>query len=120
MKFRHILFLAGAVAASASFADTYHPSNAEEGVSLHQQHAASGLTRSQVNTSVMGAQRDGTLSWISRGYPSRYPLSAGPMLSKSRQQVEDELRAWKANAVTSDGMLEVGGEIGWVNAPIRR
>jgi hypothetical protein len=116
MKFRHILFLAGAVAASASFADTYHPSNAEEGVSLHQEHASSGLTRAQVNTTVMGAQRDGTLSWISRGYPGTYPLVAGPNLSKSRQQVLGELAAWQRNPVTFDGLREVGGEIGWADA----
>lgn len=116
MKFRHILFVAGAVATSASFADTYHPSNAEEGVAIHQQHAASDLTRAQVNTSVMGAARDGTLSWISRGYPGTYPLVAGPNLSKSRQQVLGELAAWQRNPVTSDGLREVGGELGWVGA----
>lgn len=115
MKFRHILILAGAVATSAAFADVYHPSNAEEGVALHPDHA-SGMTRAQVNTSVMGAARDGTLSWISRGYPGTYPLVAGPNLSKSRQQVLDELAAWQRNPVTFDGLREVGGELGWVGA----
>lgn len=119
MKVRHILLTVGLAAiASTSFAgELYHPSrSAEEGVVLHPNHSTSGLTRAQVTTNVMGAQRDGTLSWISRGYPGTYPLVSGPNLRKSRQQVLDELAAWQRNPVTPDGMRDVGGELGWVHA----
>ena len=110
-----------AVGATSHAEELFHPNNSEVGVAIHPNHpnTDSGLTRAQVLTQVMGAQRDGTLTWISRGYPPRYPLSSGPALSKTREQVENELRAWKANPVTSDGMLEIGGEIGWTNAPHR-
>jgi hypothetical protein len=118
-----LVALAISAAGASAFAnELFHPNNSEVGVAVHPNHPTtdSGLTRAQVLTQVMGAQRDGTLTWISRGYPPRYPLSGGPALSKTRAQVEEELRAWKANPVTADGMLEVGGDIGWVNAPIRR
>jgi hypothetical protein len=104
------------VAAGASVADPLHPDNSEIGVSVQPNHptAPSGVTRAQVEAQVMGAQRDGSLTWISRGYPARYPLSAGPALSKSRDQVESELRAWRANSVAPDGARDVGGEVGWI------
>ena len=122
MKVCHLVFAASlGIVASASFAtELYHPSNAEEGVSLHPNHVSSGLTREQVNTTVMGAQRDGTLTWISRGYPPRYPHAAGPSLTKTSEQVQQELRMWKGNPVTADGLREVGGELGWIPAHIGR
>jgi len=39
-----------------------------------------------------------------------------PSLSKSREQVLGELSAWQRNPVTADGVREVRGELGWVNA----
>lgn len=103
--------------AATGFADQlYHPSNAEEGVSLQPQHLKRGLSRAEVDASVMGAQRAGTLSWISRGYPATYPLVAGPALKNSREQVDRELRDWQAKPVTADGLRFVAGELGWVEA----
>lgn len=119
MKLRNIAIAAASLGlvASASFAsELYHPSNAEEGWTLHPNHMTSGLTRAQVNTSVMGAQRDGTLTWISRGYPARYPHVSAPTQGKSRGQVLEELRIWQANPVTADGLREIGGEAGWMPA----
>jgi hypothetical protein len=118
MKFRHVLLVAslGAVASTSFATQLYHPSNAEEGVTFLPLHQSGGLTRDQVRTNVMGAQRDGTLSWISRGYPGTYPLVQGPKLSNSRDQVQAELRAWQKNPVTPDGLRYVAGEIGWVEA----
>ena len=49
-------------------------------------------------------------------YPATYPLVPGPKLTKTRQQVLDELQTAKRNPVTSDGMRDLGGEAGWVNA----
>lgn len=116
MKLRQILLAAslGAVATTSFGTQLYHPSNAEEGVSLQPQHLTGGVTRSQVQTNVMGAQREGTLSWISRGYPGTYPLAQGPSLNKSREQVLSELREWQRNPVSADGMRDMGGELGWV------
>jgi hypothetical protein len=118
MKFHHVLLAASlGVFASTPFAtQLYHPSNAEEGVTFLRLHQSGGLTRDQVRTNVMGAQRDGMLSWISRGYPGSYPLVQGPKLSNSRDQVEAELRAWQTTPVTPDGLRYVPGEIGWVEA----
>ena len=116
MKLPILLLVAslGAVA-TTSFADVYHPSNAEEGVILHPLPSSS-LQRADVQTNVMGAQRDGTLSWISRGYSGTYPLVQGPKLSNSRNQVEADLRVWQKNPVTPDGKPYVPGEIGWGEA----
>ena len=112
-----------AAATTAAFAnERYHPSNSEVGVTIHPDHRVtpSDLSRAQVNAQVMGAQRDGTLTWISRGYPARYPLVSGPTLSKTRQQVEDELLLWKRNPVAPDGARDMGGELGWVGSPVGR
>lgn len=119
MKVRHVLIAAASLGmfASASFAtELYHPSNAEEGVSFQPAHLSTALTRAQVHATVVAAQGDGTLTWISRGYPPRYPHTAGPASSTTRAQVLDELRLWKARPVTTDGMRQVQGELGWVDA----
>ena len=102
MKFRHIVFAVslGAIASTSFATQLYHPSNAEEGVTFLPLHQSGGLTRDQVRTNVMGAQRDGTLSWTNRGYPGAYPLVQGPKLSNSRGQVEAELRTWQKSPVT--------------------
>ena len=65
---------------------------------------------------MLAAQKDGSLYWISRGYPATYPLVPGPKLTKTRQQVLDELQSAKRNPVTSEGLRDLGGEAGWVNA----
>lgn len=117
MKVRQILIVAAAAVASTSFAsEMYHPSNAAEGVTLYPQHISGNLTRAQVNTAVMGAQRDGSLTWIGRDYPASNTMVPAPSLSKSREQVLGELSAWQRNPVTADGVREVRGELGWVNA----
>jgi hypothetical protein len=116
MKFRHIVFAVslGAIASTSFATQLYHPSNAEEGATFLPLHQSGGLARDQVQMAVMDAQRDGTLSWISRGYPGTYPLVQGPKLSNSRQEVEAELRTWQKNPVSPDGLRYVPGEIGWV------
>lgn len=101
-------------AATVSFAsELYHPASAEEGMTLRPDHMKGGLTRTQVEQTVLAAQKDGTLTWISRGYPPRYPLSAGPSLTKTRAQVEQELLEWKQQPVRGDGARRVPGT-GWV------
>jgi len=39
-----------------------------------------------------------------------------PALSKTREQVRQELEYSRKNPVTADGMRDMGGEAGWVNA----
>lgn len=119
MKIRYLV-LTAALAGIGNWAmatQLYHPSiSQEEGSKFEAQHLINRTSRTAVQQSVMLAQRDGTLSWISRGYPASYPLVQGPSLSKSRQQVQEELRAWQRNPVGQDGMRYVGGEAGWVDA----
>lgn len=119
MKASHLV-LAAALAGignAAMATQLYHPSvSQEEGSKFEAQHLVNGASRTAVQQSVMLAQRDGTLHWISRGYPASYPLAQGPSLSKSRQQVQEEFLAWRRNPVGSDGMRYVGGELGWVDA----
>lgn len=57
-----------------------------------------------------------SLYWISRGFPATYPLVKGPALNKSRAQVMQELQAANERPVTIDGMRDMGGEAGWVDA----
>ena len=49
-------------------------------------------------------------------YPATYPLVKAPALSKTREQVRQELEYSRKNPVTADGMRDMGGEAGWVNA----
>ncbi|MBO1011488.1 MULTISPECIES: hypothetical protein [Acidovorax] len=119
MKIRTAILVASLAAfATASFATSvYHASpSQEEGVSLAPDHLGNAVSRQAVESTVLAAQKDGSLYWISRGYPATYPLVPGPKLTKTRQQVLDELQAAKRNPVTSDGMRDLGGEAGWVNA----
>ena len=113
-------FLVASLAASgtASFATSvYHESpSQEEGVALAPDHLGNAISREAVANTVVAAQKDGSLYWISRGYPATYPLVPGPKLTKTRQQVTDELQAAKRNPITRDGMRDLGGEAGWVNA----
>lgn len=111
MKMSWIAVATLAAAATASFAtELYHPSNPEEGVTLRPEHMKSGLTRAQVEDGVLAAQRDGSLTWISRGYPPRYPLTPGPGLSKTRSQVEQELHDWKRQSGRPDGSRSQPGD----------
>lgn len=43
-----------------------------------------------------------------------FTTHAMPASGKTREQVQRELLAWRANPVTSDGWRQVGGEVGWV------
>lgn len=116
MTTRFLIAIA-ALAGSASFtfaSDLYHPSNAEEGVALRQDHMKSGMTRAQVEEGVMAAQREGTLTWISRGYPPRYPLASIPPVGKTRAQVEQELFEWKRQPTRPDGSRPVPG-VAWTD-----
>jgi hypothetical protein len=74
------------------------------------------VSRDSVRNTVLVAQQDGSLQWISRGYPATYPLVKAPTLTKSRAQVLQELEDAKRNPITADGMRDMGGEAGWVNA----
>lgn len=118
MKATYLVFavaIAG-IGSAATATQLYHASaSQEEGSKFEAQHLVNGASRASVQQGVLLAQRDGTLHWISRGYPARYPLVPGPSLSKSREQVQEELRAWQRNPVASDGMRYVGGELGWVD-----
>lgn len=107
-----------AISAGASFATSvYHPSaSQEEGVSLAADHLGGAVSRQAVQGAVIAAQQDGSLHWISRGYPATYPLVKGPALTKTRQQVSGELQAAKRSPVTQDGVRDLGGEAGWVDA----
>lgn len=118
MKYRtaSIALSLATLGASALAAQLYHPGNAEEGVMLAPQHIAKGTPRTQIAQSVMAAQRDGSLHWISRGYPPSYPLVKGPALGDSRQQVLTALREWQSNPVAADGTRFVSGELGWTDA----
>jgi hypothetical protein len=119
MKTSHFI-LTAALAGMGNVAmatQLYHPSTSqEEGSRFEAQHLVNGASRNSVQQDVLLAQRDGTLHWISRGYPVRYPLVPGPSLSKSRAQVQEELRVWQRAPVSADGMRYVGGELGWVDA----
>lgn len=97
-------------AGTASFAtDAYHSaSSAEEGVVLRTDHMK-GLTRAQVEDDVLAAKREGTLTNISRGYPPRYPLSSVPVSTRTREQVEQEFRAWKMQPLSPDGKRTLPG-----------
>jgi hypothetical protein len=119
MKVRTAILVASlAASATASFATSvYHASpSQEEGVSLAADHLGNAVSRQAVENTVLAAQKDSSLYWISRGYPATYPLVPGPKLTKTRQQVLDELQTAKRNPVTSEGLRDIGGEAGWVNA----
>ncbi len=48
-------------------------------MSLAADHLGNAVSRQAVESTVLAAQKDGTLYWISRGYPlATYPLVPGP------------------------------------------
>lgn len=119
MKIRNALIIAGlAAVATTSFASSaYHNSPVqEEGAMFAPTHLGNTVSRDSVRNNVLIAQQDGSLHWISRGYPATYPLVKAPALSKTRDQVKQELEYARKNPVTADGMRDMGGEAGWVNA----
>lgn len=74
---------------------------------------SSGLTREQVRKETEIARRDGTLQRLNSD--GAYYNYQGPVAnSKSREQVRQELEAWRQNPVSPDGWRAVGGELGWV------
>jgi len=116
MKVRNALIIAGlATAATTSFASSvYHQSPVQgEGAVFALEHQGNTASRDSVRNNVLVAQQDGSMHWISRGYPATYPLVKAPTLSKTRDQVRQELEQARRNQVTADDM---GGEAGWVNA----
>lgn len=116
MKTRALIVSVLSLSAGLSLADQlYHPSNPEEGAKLRFDHMPA-TSRAAVEQDVMAAQRDGSLMWISRGYPARYPLQVGPTLKNTRSQVVDEMERWRLNPVTPDGLRMVQGELGWTDA----
>ena len=119
MKTRNVLIIASlAAVATTSFASSaYHASPVqEEGAKFAPDHLGNTVSRDSVRNNVLVAQQDGSLHWISRGYPAAYPLVKAPPLSESRDQVRQELENARRNPVTADGMRDMGGEAGWVNA----
>ncbi|MGN8004599.1 hypothetical protein ACTJKQ_15550 [Acidovorax sp. 22279] len=119
MKVRTVLIIASlAAATTSSFASSaYHASSVqEEGSVFKPDHLGNMVSRESVQSAVLAAQKDGSLPWIGRGYPASYPLVKGPTLTKTRDQVLQELQAAKRAPVTADGMRDMGGEAGWVNA----
>ena len=119
MKVRNALIIVGlATVATASFAGSaYHASPVQEqGAVFTPDHLGNTVSRESVRNAVLVAQQDGSLQWISRGYPATYPLVKAPALSKTREQVRQELEYSRKNPVTADGMRDMGGEAGWVNA----
>ena len=119
MKVRNALIIVGlATVATASFAGSaYHASPVQEqGAVFTPDHLGNTVSRESVRNAVLVAQQDGSLQWISRGYPGTYPLVPGPKLTKTRQQVLDELQSAKRNPVGRDGVRDMGGEAGWVDA----
>lgn len=119
MKVRNAIIVAGlAAVATTSFASSaYHTSPVqEEGAVFAPGHVGGNLSREAVRNEVLAAQKDGSLYWISRGFPATYPLVKGPALNKSRAQVMQELQAANERPVTIDGMRDMGGETGWVDA----
>ncbi|MCO5356872.1 hypothetical protein [Acidovorax kalamii] len=113
-----LVVVASLAAATSSFASSvYHASPVqEEGVAFVPDHLGNTVSRETVQNTVLAAQKDGSLQWISRGYPATYPLVKAPSLTKTRDQVLQELEAAKRSPVTADGMRDMGGEAGWVNA----
>jgi len=79
-------------------------------------HLGRTVSREDVQQNVLVAQQNGSLHWISRGYPATYPLVKAPVSNKSRQQVLDELQAAQKGPATANGVRDLGGEIGWVEA----
>ena len=119
MKVRNALIIVGlATVATASFAGSaYHASPVQEqGAVFTPDHLGNTVSRESVRNAVLVAQQDGSLQWISRCYPATYPLVKAPALSKTREQVRQELEYSRKNPVTADGMRDMGGEAGWVNA----
>lgn len=119
MKVRNALIIVGlATVATTSFAaSAYHASPVQEkGAVFTPDHLGNTVSRDSVRNTVLVAQQDGSLQWISRGYPATYPLVKAPTLTKSRDQVLQELEYAKRNPITQDGMRDMGGEAGWVNA----
>lgn len=69
MKVRTAILVASlAVSTTASFATSvYHASpSQEEGVSLAADHLGNAVSRQAVESTVLAAQKDGSLYWISR------------------------------------------------------
>ena len=118
MKVRTALIIASLAATTSSFASSvYHASPVqEEGAVFAPDHLGNTVSRETVQNTVLAAQKDGSLQWISRGYPATYPLVKAPVSNKSRQQVLDELQAAQKGPATTNGVRDLGGEIGWVEA----
>lgn len=109
------------LAVPLSFAtEIYHPSNAEEGAMLRTDHMGGGPSRDQIDGELLAAQRNGSLSWISRGYPAGYPLVRSAPLTKTSDEVRSELQQWKRRPVTGGGLTLLPGELGWVDADYAR
>lgn len=118
MKARFALVACSLASATASFASTaFHTSPIhEESVAFVPSHVGGTVSREDVQQNVLVAQQNGSLHWISGGYPATYPLVKAPASTKSRQQVLDELQAAQKRPTTLNGVRDLGGEIGWVEA----
>lgn len=109
------------LAAPLSFAtELYHPSNAEEGATLRTDHMRDSPSREGIERGLLAAQRDGSLSWISRGYPAGYPLLRDSSSTTTREQVLLQLQQWKRKPITEAGLTLMQGELGWVESDSAR
>lgn len=108
-----VLFAAVAIATtSTAFAGHgFIPNNTEEGGRWH--FGPSTVSREQVRNEVQAALRSGELATSGGEAMSQRPRRDTLRSSKTREQVKQEAREWRANPVTADGYREVNGDHGW-------
>ena len=108
-----VLFSTVAIATtSQAFAGHgFVPNNTEEGGRWH--FGPSTVTREQVRREVQTALRSGELATTGGEAMSQMPRRGTLQSSKTRDQVMQEAREWRANPVTANGYREVNGDPGW-------
>lgn len=108
-----VLFAAVAIATtSTAFAGHgFVPNNTEEGGRWH--FGPSTVSREQVRSEVQAALRSGELATTGGEAMSQRPRRETSQSSKTREQVKQEAREWRANPVTANGYREVNGDHGW-------
>ena len=108
-----VLF-ASVVFATTSTAFAGHgfvPNNTEEGGRWH--FGPSTVSRGQVSMSVQSALRSGELATTGGEAISQMQRRDTLQSSKTREQIKQEAREWRANPVTANGYREVNGDHGW-------
>ena len=108
-----VLF-ASVVFATTSTAFAGHgfvPNNTEEGGRWH--FGPSTVSREQVRSDNQAALRSGELATTGGEAMSQMPRRDTLQSGKTREQVKQEAREWRANPVTANGYREVNGDHGW-------